>query len=151
MSLQSIQNKNFDGIHGRVAVILADFHQEISAGLLEGLEAVFQHYEAVEWDVVRVPGAFEIPLMAKNMAAEEWDVIVALGCIVKGDTYHFEMVANECARGCMEVMLQTGIPVVMEVLAPMSYEDGLKRSQGEYNHGRYAAQVALDWLGKRKK
>lgn len=158
MALKKIESKQFENPRGRVAVILADFHEEISSGLLKGVEEVFEHYEGVQWQVHHVPGSFELPLMAQKLARmtqgdsknpeHVFDVIVVLGCIVKGDTYHFEMVANECVRGCMQVMLQEDLPIVFEVLAPSSYEDGLKRSQGEYNHGTLAAYAALDWLKK---
>jgi 6,7-dimethyl-8-ribityllumazine synthase len=179
MSLQKIPHRSFENPRGRVAVIVADFHEEISAGLLSGVETIFENYEGVEWQVHHVPGSFELPLMAQKLARmvsvsegvlptssdsslkgggptftpsedEEhlFDVIVVLGCIVKGDTYHFEMVANECVRGCMQVMLQEDLPIVFEVLAPYTMEDGLKRSKGEYNHGILAAYAALDWLKK---
>lgn len=170
MGLKKVENRLYEGVRGRVAVIVADFHQEMTDGMLKGLEGVFEEYGEVRWQVHRVPGAFEIPLMAQKLASMEiapetpnpfekgeqnppvgeriFDVIVALGCVVKGDTYHFELVANECARGCMDVMLAQDIPVVFEVLAPYTYEDGMKRSQGEYNHGKLAAFAALDWLLK---
>lgn len=158
MSLQKIPHRSFESPRGRVAVIVADFHKEISAGLLSGVEATFENYEGVEWQVHHVPGSFELPLMAQKLARMTqgdsqnpehlFDVIVVLGCIVKGDTYHFEMVANECIRGCMQVMLQEDLPIVFEVLAPYTLEDGLKRSKGEFNHGTLAAYAALDWLKK---
>ncbi|MDP2691462.1 MAG: 6,7-dimethyl-8-ribityllumazine synthase [bacterium] len=161
MALKKITDRSYRGVSGRVAVILSEFHPKISDGLLNGLERVFEGIEGLQWQVHRVPGAFEIPLMAQRLAClvavhddgqEEpmFDVIVALGCIVKGDTYHFEMVANECARGCMEVMLEEDIPVVMEVLAPYSLKEGLKRSSGEHNHGKLAAYTALEWLNLMK-
>ncbi len=161
MTLQSITDRSFEKVHGRVAVVVADFNKEVTDGLLEGVEKVFEEYEHVQWHVERVPGAFEIPLMAQRLATmvkvdegdiEEqlFDVIVALGCVVKGDTYHFELVANEAARGCMDVMLGTGVPVVFEVLAPYTEEQAIERSTGDTNHGKYAAQVALDWLVKLK-
>ncbi|MDF2379588.1 MAG: 6,7-dimethyl-8-ribityllumazine synthase [Candidatus Gracilibacteria bacterium] len=185
MVLKKIEDRTYEGARGRVAVIVADFHQEMTNGMLQGLEEVFEQYGEVSWQVHRVPGAFEIPLMAQKLAsmvqvgeepalnpdplsslaeasegqkkgetipAEEgiFDVIVVLGCVVKGDTYHFELVANECARGCMDVMLRFDIPLVFEVLAPYTYEAGMKRSQGEFNHGKLAAFTALDWLKKLK-
>lgn len=149
----------FENPRGRVAVVVADFHQEIADGLLSGLEKEFEQYEGVQWQVHRVSGSFEIPLLAQKLSRivkvdddgneqRIFDVIIALGCIVKGDTYHFEMIANECARGCMQVMLSEDIPVVFEVLAVYGTKDGLKRSKGEYNHGKLAAFAALEWLKK---
>ena len=159
MALQSVSDRSFEGVKGTVAVLVADFHQDIVNGMLEGLEELFSQYPEVRWHVERTPGAFEIPLLAQRFASmvevkedgseeQVFDVVVALGCVLKGDTYHFELVANECARGCMDVMLQTGVPVVFEVLAPYDLEQAKLRSTGEHNHGVYAAQVALDWLKK---
>jgi 6,7-dimethyl-8-ribityllumazine synthase len=157
VSLKSIKSSPNKSAKGRVAVIVADFNKDITDGLLEGLESVFNECEGVQWKVHRVPGAFEIPLKTQELASmlkvneddsEEqlFDVIVALGCVIKGDTYHFELVANECARGCMDVMLGMGVPVVFEVLATYDQEQAKLRSSGEHNHGVIAAQVALSWL-----
>ncbi len=155
-------DQNFNtNVKGRVAVIVADFNKEITDGLLEGVESVFEKCEGVQWQVLNVPGAFEIPLKARELASmmkvdedgsEEqlFDVIVALGCVIKGDTYHFELVANECARGCMDVMLGMGVPVVFEVLATYDEEQAKLRSSGEHNHGVIAAGVALHYLNEKK-
>lgn len=153
--------RQFVHVKGRVAVVVADFHDGISEGLLSGLEKVFAEYEGVQWQVHQVPGAFEIPLMAQKLstivqihddATEErmFDAIVALGCVLKGKTYHFELVSNECARGCMEVMLQEDIPVVFEVLACYTLKDAKKRSSGKTNAGTLAGYAALEWLKKLK-
>lgn len=154
MAFQKLPEQEFKDMSGTVAILVADFHKDVCDGLLAGVEEVFEQHPQLKWHIERLPGAFEIPLMAQRMASlvheesEEkvFDVILALGCVVKGDTYHFELVANECARGCMDVMLSTGTPVVFEVLAPYNKEQALERSMGENNHGRYAAQVALNWL-----
>lgn len=160
MALQNQSDREVVAVSGRVAVVVADFNNEITDGLLKGLEEVFEQAgDRLQWQVHRVPGAFEIPLMAQKLTQfvqveqndEEiplFDVIVALGCVMKGDTYHFELVANEAARGCMQVMLDSGIPVVFEVLACYDHEQALVRSSGEHNHGKIAAYVALDWLKK---
>lgn len=151
--------RSFENPRGRVAVIVADFQRDIGDGLLKGLETVFEQYAGVQWQIHRVSGAFEIPLMAQKLATivqvqddgeEErlFDVIVALGCVLKGKTYHFELVSNECARGCMDVMLQEDIPVVFEVLACYSLKDAKKRSSGKTNEGTLAAYAAIDWLEK---
>jgi 6,7-dimethyl-8-ribityllumazine synthase len=157
LALKQEKSKININAKGRVAVIVADFNKDITDGLLEGLEFVFDKCEGVQWQVVRVPGAFEIPLKAQELASmmkvekdgtEEqlFDVIVALGCVIKGDTYHFELVANECARGCMDVMLGMGVPVVFEVLATYDEEQAKLRSSGEHNHGLIAANVTMRYL-----
>lgn len=100
--------------------------------------------EAVE--VVEVPGAWEIPLAAAHLADREDIVaVVALGCVVRGDTRHFEHVADECARGLMTVQLTAGVPVANGVLAVERYEDAQARAGGALgNKGEEAAQVALE-------
>jgi len=161
MTLKKSTADRFENVQGRVAVVVADFHDGISKGLLDGVEKIFEQYEGVQWQVHRVPGAFEIPLMAQKLSSvvevkdddrEEriFDVIIALGCVLSGKTYHFELVSNECSRGCMDVMLQQDIPVVFEVLACYSLKDAKKRSSGKSNAGTLAAHAALDWLQKLK-
>lgn len=92
-----------------------------------------------------VPGSLEIPIMAQNIAKfEKPDVIIALGVIIKGDTYHFELVADNCARGCMEVSLKFNIPVIFGVIAAYNLAQAKKRAGHDVNNkGREAAQAAL--------
>ena len=94
---------------------------------------------------IRVPGAFEVPFAAKKMAESgKYDCLITLGAVVKGDTYHFEQIANECARGCAEVSRQYGIPVIFEVLAVYKIEDALERATRKTeNKGVEAAETAL--------
>lgn len=95
--------------------------------------------------VIRVPGSLEIPLAAKKLAKKSiYDAIIALGAIHKGDTHHFELIANECARGCMDVSLQHEVPVIFEVLAVYNIKDAIDRATREKeNRGVEAALSAL--------
>ena len=97
--------------------------------------------------VAYVPGAFEIPLACQRLAkSRKYAALIALGVIIKGDTYHFELVANECARGVMQVMLAHDIPIIFEVLAG-AREDMIKRAlDDEYNKGIEAARGAAQLL-----
>lgn len=98
-------------------------------------------------EVFHVPGAFEIPLACQRLARTgEYDVLIALGVIIKGDTHHFELVANECARGVMEVMLKYDIPIVFEVLAGDAEDMEKRAADNEYNKGIEAANTALRFL-----
>ena len=130
---------------GKIAVIVSEFNKQISYGLLKGFEEEIKKHEGIRYEVFWVPGAFEIPLKAKRLA-KDYDVLLALGCVLQGETYHFELVANECARGCMEVMLSENRPVVFEVLACYTEEEAIERSSGEGNKGRSAAVVAVEWM-----
>ena len=97
-------------------------------------------------DVVRVPGAWELPLAAAKLAAARSHLaIVALGCVVRGDTRHYEQVADGCSDGLMRVALDHGVPVANGVLAVELHEDAEKRAGGSHgNKGEEAALVAIE-------
>lgn len=97
---------------------------------------------------VKVPGALEIPLVVKKLAKKDiYDAIIVFGTIIKGKTYHFELIANECARGCMDVSLQYEVPVIFEVLAIYDIQDAIDRSTlKEGNKGVEAALTALKMI-----
>lgn len=92
-----------------------------------------------------VPGCFEIPILAQRLATQKkYDALIALGAVIKGDTYHFELVVNECARGIMDVSLRHDIPVIFEVLATYNERDAARRAgNNKFNKGIEAAQTAL--------
>ena len=131
----------------RIAVVVARFHEHVTAKLLEGaLAGLREHdvaHEAV--DVAWVPGAFEIPLVAKRMAAtRSYDAVICLGAVVRGETAHFELVSAEAARGVGEVSRETGIPVIFEVLATETLAHAEARAGGTHgNKGWDAAEAAL--------
>jgi 6,7-dimethyl-8-ribityllumazine synthase len=98
--------------------------------------------------VVRVPGALEIPLALQWMAQSgRFDALVALGCVVRGETYHFEVVANESARGVSEVALQLGIPIANGILTTEDEGQALAR----LDKGAEAVRVAHEMFGLKKK
>ncbi len=96
--------------------------------------------------VVRVPGAFELPVLAARLAKSgKYEAIVALGCVIRGDTAHFEYVAGECARGLQNVCVETGIPVIFGVLTTETVEQALQRAApGGSNKGGEAMETALE-------
>lgn len=110
--------------------------QLIASGVSKGNIATFA-----------VPGSWEIPLIVKKIAqAKKFDGIVALGVIIKGETYHFELIANECARSLMDIALEFNIPITFEVLATYNLEQAKKRSMGKHNKGVEAARSLLSTL-----
>ncbi|HUY22262.1 MAG TPA: 6,7-dimethyl-8-ribityllumazine synthase [Acidimicrobiales bacterium] len=139
-----------DAGHGdaRVAVVCAKFNggitERLLAGVLAGLEA--NGVKAVTVSVAWVPGAFELPLAARRLAASgAVDAVVALGAVIRGDTAHFDFVAGECASGLQRVALDTGVPVVFGVLTTETVDQALSRSlDGEQNKGYEAAVTALE-------
>lgn len=131
------------GLH--IAVVAARFHDDVVAAMLAGaLDVLAQHgVEAVSID--RVPGAFELPLAAQARATSGTvDAVVALGCVIQGETPHFDFVCSEAARGLMDVSLQTGVPVSFGVLTTNTMEQARARAGGAVgNKGADAALTAL--------
>ena len=128
----------------RVAVAVAEFNPDVSEGLLEGAMEVLERAGAQHVPVVRVPGSFELPLAVQRLAGSGYDVIVALGAVVKGETDHYEHIATQCAAGLMRVALDTGVPVGFGVLTVRERAHALERSRsGPDNKGAEAARAAL--------
>lgn len=141
-----------DGARRRIAVVAARFNEIVTARLVEGaLAGLAKHGVADEHvDIAWVPGAFEIPLVASRMARSgRYHAVICLGAVIRGETTHFELVANEAARGIAQVALETGVPVIFEVLATDDLAQAESRAGGAHgNKGWEAAEAALEmaWL-----
>jgi 6,7-dimethyl-8-ribityllumazine synthase len=139
-----------EGSGYRFAVVASRFNLEIVDGLLGGARAAFTE-AGVDWDrvaVFRVPGAFEIPLVAKRVAESgKYDAVVAIGCLIRGETPHFEYISNQTSLGIGQVALETGIPVTFGVITVNSDEQAIARSgAGEGNKGYEAAMAAVEMV-----
>jgi len=134
----------------KVAVLATSFHHEIVDRLVQGAVETLREAGA-EHQLVRVPGAWELPLIAADLAERgEHQALIALGCVVRGDTRHYEHVADECARGLMRVQLDHRIPVANGVLAVERRVDALARAGGSAgNKGEDVARAALEMLALR--
>jgi 6,7-dimethyl-8-ribityllumazine synthase len=133
----------------RVAVACARFNGGLTLRLLEGCLAGLGEagVDPVDVTVAWVPGAFELPLAAARLATAKsgCDAVVCLGAVVRGETGHYEVVANECARGVAEVARATGVPVIFGVLTTETVGQALERSApDETNKGREAALGAVE-------
>ncbi len=135
----------------RVAIVAARFNEFIVSNLLEGAIDTWRQRGGASEDllVARVPGAFELPVAVRKLgASHRYDAVVALGCVIRGDTPHFDYVAGECARGLQLVSLETGVPVAFGVLTVNTTEQALARaSTGGANKGAEAMQAALEMAG----
>jgi 6,7-dimethyl-8-ribityllumazine synthase len=135
----------------RIAVVAARFNDFIVASLLKGALGAWVERGGTASDlaVVRVPGAFELPVVARRLAASgRYDALVALGCVIRGDTPHFEYVAGECAHGLQLVSLETGVPIAFGVLTVDSVEQALERAATTAgNKGGAAMESALEMAG----
>lgn len=134
----------------KIAIISSTFRREVSENLEKNCLSTFekQGLNKDQVDIFYVPGSLEIPLVAKKLAKKNiYNAIITFGAIVKGDTYHFEQIANECTRGCMEVSLEYEIPIIFEVLAVYELKDALDRAtRKEENKGVEAALTALEMI-----
>ena len=132
----------------RFAIIASRWNPRITDALVAGARKAFADHGVAEAavDVVRVPGAWELPLAAARIAAANTHVaVVALGCVVRGDTRHYEQVADGCSEGLMRVALDYRLPVCNGVLAVEDHADAEKRAGGSHgNKGEEAAQVAIE-------
>ena len=131
-----------------VAILAARFNDFIVEPMLAGaLEAWERHGGAPERvTLVRVPGAFELPLAAKRFAgSKRFDCVVALGCVIRGDTPHFEFVAGEAARGIAQAAFETGVPVAFGVLTVENVEQAVERAEPDrMNKGGEAMETAIE-------
>ncbi len=132
----------------KFAIVAARFNSAIVNNLLTGAVNTLQEHGVSESniDIVYVPGAFELPLSAKSLVdTNQYSAIITLGCVIRGDTPHFDFVAGECARGVMNVSLESSVPVIFGVLTTDNEEQALVRSQvnGE-NKGVDCALCALE-------
>jgi 6,7-dimethyl-8-ribityllumazine synthase len=131
----------------RFALVVSNFNKEITDGLLRGARAALADAGARDDDVtlVRVPGAFEIPLAARCLAQSgRYDAVICLGCVIKGETMHFEYIASAVSHGIMAVGAETGIPVAFGVLTTLTEEQAAARAgDGPDNKGREAALAAV--------
>ena len=132
----------------RFAIIASRWNPRITDTLVSAARDTFvaNGVSEADVDVVRVPGAWEVPLAARELAlAGRHAAIVGLGCVVRGDTRHYEQVADGTADGLMRVALDTGVPVANGVLAVERFEDAQARAGGSHgNKGEEAALVAIE-------
>jgi 6,7-dimethyl-8-ribityllumazine synthase len=135
----------------RIAVVASRFNRVVVDKLVEGALACLGKHGVAEDDVVVawVPGAFEIPLAAKALAASgRYDAVVCVGAVIRGETAHFDYVAGECARGLQQVMLNAELPVTFGVLATDTMDQALSRAGGKHgNRGWEAAMAAIEMCG----
>lgn len=141
----------FDARGRRFAIAASSFNDVVVAKLLDGALACFRAHGISEDDllVAWVPGAFELPLIAKTLArSDRYDAVVALGAVIRGETAHFDHVATQAAGGLQQVALETGIPIAFGVLTTDTLEQALDRAGGKHgNKGWDAAMAAMQMAG----
>lgn len=138
--------QNLDGSGLRIGIVLSRFNSDVGDGLLGACKTELRKLGVADVDVtlVTVPGALETPLVLQTMALSgKFDALIALGAVIRGDTYHFEVVSNESARGISEVQLETGVPVANAILTTDNDDQALARMSVK---GAEAAAVAVEMV-----
>jgi 6,7-dimethyl-8-ribityllumazine synthase len=132
----------------RFAILAARFNDFVVEPLIRGALDALRRHGVVDKqiDIVRVPGAFDIPIVARKLAlAQRYEALIALGCVIRGQTPHFDYVAGECAGGIARIALETGVPIAFGVLTTDTAEQAVDRAGGKAgNKGADAALVALE-------
>ncbi len=148
----------FDGSGLRIAVVTARFNDLITKQLTEGCHDALERHgvrpEDVAWS--EVPGSRELPVACKTLAETgRYDAIIALGCIIRGETVHFDLVANETSRGLGQAAVETGVPVIFGVLATENLEQAFDRAGGKMGNAGWNAAISaietaslLEQIGK---
>ena len=150
MGRYSLGEEHLDASGMRFGIVVARYNRDVSDKLLDGAERTLREHGATDdhVNVAWVPGAFEVPLVAKQFAhGRHVDAVICLGAVIRGDTPHFEYVAGEAAAGIMRVSLETDIPVVFGVLTTDDLDQAMARVGGDAGHkGEEAARAAIEMV-----
>jgi len=135
---------------GRFAIVVARFNQMVTEALLDGCVDAFARHSVHDdrLDVAWVPGSFEVPLLARRLAESgRYAAVICLGCVIRGETGHYEYVAGQAASGVLQAGLATGVPIVFGILTTDTVEQALNRSglKGG-NKGADAAMTAIEMV-----
>jgi len=132
----------------RFAVVVSRFNEEITEGLLKGARQALADASVAEDDItiMRVPGAFEIPVTALRAAETgQFDAVICIGCVIKGETMHFEYIAGTVCQALADAASATGVPIALGVLTTLTEEQAVARAaDGPDNKGREAALAAVE-------
>jgi len=133
----------------RLALVVSQFNPEVTEGLRDRALAYLSAngITVSSENIYSAPGAFEIPLIAKRLAQSGFDGVICLGCVIKGDTAHFEYISEAVAHGLMQAGLETGKPITFGILTTYTDEQAIVRSRAdEHNKGREAAAACVEAL-----
>jgi 6,7-dimethyl-8-ribityllumazine synthase len=135
----------FDGSGLRIAVVTARFNDIVTDRLTSGCRDALERHgvrpDDVQW--AEVPGSRELPVACKKLALTgRYDAVIALGCVIRGETVHFELVANEASRGLGQAAVETGVPIIFGVLATEDLEQAFDRAGGKMGNAGWNAAIS---------
>ncbi len=140
---------DLDGADLNIAIVVARFNEHVTGRLLKGAQDALQRHGVEDPDVYWVPGSLELPVTALALAEKGGhDAIVCLGAVIRGETFHFEVVAMQAATGLMQVQLDTGVPIAFGVLTTDDEDQALARSGLKNNKGADAAEAAIEMANR---
>ena len=141
---------SLDGNDVNIGIIVSKFNDQITQNLLEGAKSTLLAHGVIESNitVVFVPGAFEIPVVASHLAYSlEYDGVICLGAVIKGETDHYEYVASQASKGILDVSIESGVPIAFGVLTTRNSEHALARSGGDKgNIGSSCASTIIETI-----
>ncbi|CAM9899918.1 unnamed protein product [Pylaiella littoralis] len=147
MAAEGVTFEDLDGTDVRVGIISTRWNAEIVDRLTGGVKESLKACNVSDSNIfeTKVPGAFELPLAARFLALSQTvDAVVCVGCLIKGDTMHFEYIAESTCQGLMDVSILTATPIVLGVLTCTEEEQAIKRSTGDNNHGADWGKTAVE-------
>jgi 6,7-dimethyl-8-ribityllumazine synthase len=132
----------------KLAIITSRFNEEVTLGLKKGVFQILAERKITTYREFDAPGAFEIPLIAKTLAKSgKYDGVICLGCVIKGDTAHFEFISLGAAMGIQQASLETGVPIAFGILTTYTDEQAAVRSANDaHNKGREAALACIETI-----
>jgi 6,7-dimethyl-8-ribityllumazine synthase len=135
------QKGSLDGTGLTIGIVAARYNEDIVDALIDGAQEALEERGARADPVISVPGSYEIPIAAQALADKgNVDAVICLGCVIKGETAHFEHVSEAAARGILDVSLETGVPCIFGVLTTYTEEQAMARR----DKGREAAETAIE-------
>jgi 6,7-dimethyl-8-ribityllumazine synthase len=150
MGRYSVGDDELDATGMRFGIVVGRYNRDVTEKLLDGAERALRDCGASDDDisVVWVPGAFEVPLVAKRLACKhDVDAVICLGAVIRGDTPHFDFVASEASAGIMRAALETDTPVVFGILTTDDLDQAYARTGGAAGHkGEEAARTAVEMV-----
>lgn len=135
---KGVSFSDMDGSALRVGIVRARWNESVTRSLLEGARSALAGAKVADNNIVEleVPGSFELPLAARLMIeTQRVDAVICLGCLIKGETSHYDIIADKASAAIMQLQMNTNVPVVFGVLTCLDAEQARQRSTGEANHG----------------
>lgn len=144
-----IIKKSINGSNLKIAIVASEFNRDITGILLKGALETLRSNKVKDNNIkiIWVPGSFEIPLACQKLAmSKKFDGLIALGCVIKGETDHYYYIAGEASRGVMDIILKFNIPIGFGIITTNNLKQAQARSRGKSNKGREATLAVLEMI-----